>query len=60
MAVKVKTSGKIVMILLVLGGLFAAKTFWWDKRPQEATGCKRSFDKNPEKYLSRGEHTHQH
>lgn len=36
MAVKVKTSGKIVMILLVLGGLFAAKTFWWDKRPQEA------------------------
>jgi outer membrane protein OmpA-like peptidoglycan-associated protein len=36
MAVKVKTSGKIVMILLVLGGIFAAKTFWWDKRPQEA------------------------
>ena len=36
MAVKVKTSGKIVMILLVLGGLFFAKTFWWDKRPQEA------------------------
>jgi OmpA-OmpF porin, OOP family len=36
MAVKVKTSGKIVMILLVLGALFAAKTYWWDKRPQEA------------------------
>ncbi len=36
MAVKVKTSGKIVMILLVLGGLFAAKTLWWDKRPQDA------------------------
>jgi OmpA-OmpF porin, OOP family len=36
MAVKVKTSGKIVMILLVLGAIFAAKTFWWDKRPQEA------------------------
>jgi OmpA-OmpF porin, OOP family len=36
MAVKVKTSGKIVMIVLVLGALFAAKTFWWDKRPQDA------------------------
>jgi len=36
MAVKVKTSGKIVMILLVLVGLFAAKTYWWDRRPQEA------------------------
>jgi OmpA-OmpF porin, OOP family len=36
MSIKVKTSGKIVMILLVLGGLFAAKTFWWDKRPQDA------------------------
>jgi OmpA-OmpF porin, OOP family len=36
MAIKVKTSGKIVMIALVLGGLFAAKVFWWDKRPQEA------------------------
>jgi OOP family OmpA-OmpF porin len=36
MAVKVKTSGKIVMIVLVLGAIFAAKTFWWDKRPQEA------------------------
>lgn len=33
---KVKTSGKVVGILLVLGGLFAAKTFWWDKRPKEA------------------------
>jgi OmpA-OmpF porin, OOP family len=36
MAVKVKTSGKIVMILLVLGGIYAGKTYWWDKRPQEA------------------------
>ncbi|MBT1687251.1 OmpA family protein [Dawidia soli] len=36
MAVKVKTSGKIVMILLVLGAIFAAKVYWWDKRPQEA------------------------
>jgi OmpA-OmpF porin, OOP family len=36
MAIKVKTSGKVVMILVVLGAIFAAKTFWWDKRPQEA------------------------
>jgi outer membrane protein OmpA-like peptidoglycan-associated protein len=36
MAIKVKTSGKVVMILLVLGAIFAAKTYWWDKRPQEA------------------------
>ncbi|HEY8935900.1 MAG TPA: OmpA family protein [Cyclobacteriaceae bacterium] len=36
MAVKVKTSGKIVMILLVLGALFAGKVYWYDKRPQEA------------------------
>jgi OmpA-OmpF porin, OOP family len=36
MSVKVKTSGKVVGILLLLGGLFAAKTFWWDKRPKEA------------------------
>src|SRR5688500_20344694 len=36
MAIKVKTSGKIVMILLILGAIFAAKTYWWDKRPQEA------------------------
>jgi OOP family OmpA-OmpF porin len=36
MAVKVKTSGKIVMILLVLAAIFAAKTYWWDKRPQDA------------------------
>lgn len=36
MSVKVKTSGKVVGILLLLGALFAAKTFWWDKRPKEA------------------------
>jgi OmpA-OmpF porin, OOP family len=36
MSVKVKTSGKVVGILLLLGGLFAAKTMWWDKRPKEA------------------------
>ncbi|MFL5729779.1 MAG: OmpA family protein [Cytophagaceae bacterium] len=36
MSVKVKTSGKIFIILAILGGLFAAKILWWDKRPQEA------------------------
>src|SRR5687767_11856920 len=36
MAVKVKTSGKIVMIVLVLAAIWAGKTYWWDKRPQEA------------------------
>jgi outer membrane protein OmpA-like peptidoglycan-associated protein len=33
---KIKTSGKIVIILLVLASLFAAKIFWWDKRPVDA------------------------
>jgi OmpA-OmpF porin, OOP family len=33
---KIKTSGKILLILLVIGGLFCAKVFWWDKRPKEA------------------------
>jgi len=33
---KIKTSGKVFLILLFLGLLFAAKVFWWDKRPQEA------------------------
>ncbi|HEY9047095.1 MAG TPA: OmpA family protein [Ohtaekwangia sp.] len=36
MAIKVKTSGKVLMILIVLGAIFAGKIFWWDKRPQEA------------------------
>jgi OmpA-OmpF porin, OOP family len=36
MAVKVKTSGKVVLILLVIGAIFCAKVFWWDKRPKEA------------------------
>jgi len=36
MAVKVKTSGKVFMILVLLGGIFAGKTLWWDKRPVEA------------------------
>jgi outer membrane protein OmpA-like peptidoglycan-associated protein len=36
MSVKVKTSGKIFIILVVIGSLFCAKIFWWDKRPKEA------------------------
>lgn len=36
MSVKVKTSGKILGIALVLGGLAAAKFLWWDKRPKES------------------------
>ena len=36
MSVKIKTSGKVAIIGLILGGLFAAKVFWWDKRPQDA------------------------
>lgn len=36
MAVKIKTSGKIVLILLFIGVLFAVKVFWWDTRPKEA------------------------
>jgi OOP family OmpA-OmpF porin len=33
---KIKTSGKVLIILLVIGGIFCAKLFWWDKRPTEA------------------------
>jgi outer membrane protein OmpA-like peptidoglycan-associated protein len=36
MSVKIKTSGKLLIIAAVLGGIFAAKVFWWDKRPQDA------------------------
>ncbi|MCK7557924.1 hypothetical protein MKQ70_24105 [Chitinophaga sedimenti] len=36
MSVKVKPGGKILGIVLVLGGIYAAKVFWWDKRPQQA------------------------
>lgn len=36
MALKIKTSGKIVLILLFIGVLFSAKVFWWDNRPKEA------------------------
>lgn len=33
---KIKTSGKVLIIVLILGGIFCAKVFWWDKRPTEA------------------------
>jgi outer membrane protein OmpA-like peptidoglycan-associated protein len=36
MSVKIKTSGKVVLILVVVGAIFAAKVLWWDKRPQAA------------------------
>lgn len=36
MAVKIKTSGKIVLILLVVGIIFLGKVLWWDKRPKDA------------------------
>ena len=33
---KIKTSGKVVIILLLIAGIFFAKIYWWDKRPKEA------------------------
>ncbi|WP_295127844.1 OmpA family protein [uncultured Chitinophaga sp.] len=36
MSVKVKPGGKILGIIIVLGAIYAAKVFWWDKRPQQA------------------------
>jgi OOP family OmpA-OmpF porin len=36
MATKIKPAGKIAIILLILGGIYAGKVFWWDKRPTEA------------------------
>lgn len=36
MATKVKTSGKLLIIIMVLSSIFAAKVWWWDKRPQNA------------------------
>lgn len=36
MALKVKPGGKVLGILLILGGIYAGKIFWWDKRPQDA------------------------
>lgn len=36
MATKIKTSGKIFIIILIIGGIFAGKVLWWDKRPKTA------------------------
>ncbi|MEP7218651.1 MAG: hypothetical protein ABI876_07020, partial [Bacteroidota bacterium] len=36
MALKLKTSGKVFLIILALGVVYAGKVFWWDKRPQVA------------------------
>src|SRR4051812_15739769 len=36
MSVKIKTSGKIVILLLVVGAVIGGKVLWWDKRPQTA------------------------
>jgi outer membrane protein OmpA-like peptidoglycan-associated protein len=36
MAVKVKTSGKVLLILLFIALVFGIKVLWWDKRPQAA------------------------
>ncbi|MBO9153398.1 OmpA family protein [Chitinophaga sp. GCM10012297] len=36
MALKVKPGGKVLGIILILGGIYAGKIFWWDKRPQAA------------------------
>jgi len=33
---KVKPGGKILLIVVLLGAIYAAKVLWWDKRPQEA------------------------
>lgn len=33
---KIKTSGKVLIILLFIAGIFCAKIYWWDKRPKEA------------------------
>jgi OOP family OmpA-OmpF porin len=32
----IKPAGKVLMIVLGLGAVYAAKVFWWDARPQEA------------------------
>ncbi len=33
---KIKTSGKVFIIILFIASIFCAKIFWWDKRPKEA------------------------
>src|ERR1044072_6032606 len=57
MSMKVKPGGKILAIVLVLGGIYAAKVLWWDKRPQEAKAAadigKGSLPDAPEASLSK-------
>jgi OOP family OmpA-OmpF porin len=36
MATTIKTSGKVLIIIVVLAVIFLGKTYWWDKRPQDA------------------------
>jgi OOP family OmpA-OmpF porin len=36
MSIKVKTSGKIVIFVLLGAAIFCVKMYWWDKRPKEA------------------------
>ncbi len=36
MAIKVKTSGKVLIIVLVVVVIFLGKIYWWDKRPKVA------------------------
>lgn len=35
MALKIKTGGKIVIGLIIVGSILAGKFFWWDKRPHK-------------------------
>ncbi|KAA2245560.1 OmpA family protein [Chitinophaga agrisoli] len=57
MAMKVKPGGKILLIVLLLGAIYAAKVLWWDKRPQEAKAAadigKVSLPDAPEASLSK-------
>jgi len=54
---KVKPGGKILLIVLLLGAIYAAKVLWWDKRPQEAKAAtdigKVSLPDAPEASLSK-------
>lgn len=40
MALKVKTSGKLVFGLIAVAIIFAAKVLWWDKRPHDVVESK--------------------
>lgn len=57
MSMKVKPGGKILLIVVLLGGIYATKVLWWDKRPQEAKAAtdigKVSLPDAPEASLSK-------